>query len=374
MKLNELAKNKIKQVGKVMEGHFNRNINVSRLSMEQAKKLLTKTTNIVAEVKSTVARHTSHTNPAYLQAIMVKEALETYIKEGTADIKNPYAGGTADSVPGASMTTTSGGAGGVSAMAAGDIADPKDAKDPVPMNDGEEGEETEELEEAPGSYAQKGDLEKYRWNDINQGMMDAGMNSSRIAKVLGKLQGKALTGKKYQWGDINQAMLDAGMNSRRCANIMSKLQGKALSESKQLNEADVEEAQVVLAAQDIVDRVQKMYEDTAEMQYKDLSNLAQTMKSELGINQTQTYYDSTNTALSTLVKALETAKQELTNAMAPITGEETISPDTFGDNDAEATPDLDLDADDTAAPEVAVDDDGEIDTPDLDPDLGRERR
>ena len=45
-------------------------------------------------------------------------------------------------------------------------------------------------------------------------------------------------------------------------------------ENEQLNESEVEQAQVVLAAQDLLDRITKMYEDVAEMQYKDLPNLA----------------------------------------------------------------------------------------------------
>jgi len=111
-----------------------------------------------------------------------------------------------------------------------------------------------------------------------------------------------------------------------------------------------------------------MYEDVAEMQYKDLPNLAQMMKQELGINQTQAYYDATNTAISTLVQALEQAKTDLESAMAPITGEEVVSPDEFATDD-EADLDLEADAD------VELDSEEEItDEPELDTDLGRERR
>ena len=276
MKLQELAKNKIKQVGKIMEGHFNREINVSKLSMEQAKALLTKTTNIVAEVQTGIGRHTSENNPAYLQALMMKEALEAYVKEGTAETRNPYAGGTGEQrhiAPGA--------------MAPADIK--KDDDD--------------EMEEACGSTHKK-KMKEY--------------------------------GKKKTY------------------------------EAKQINEADVEEAQVTLAAQDVVDRIQKMYEDTAEMQYKDLPNLAQMMKQELGINQTQAYYDATNTAISTLVTALEQAKTDLEQAMAPITGEETISPEEFTEPEA--------DAEDNSTPPETDDEEAVIDAPELDTDLGRERR
>jgi len=277
MKLQELAKNKIKQVGKLMESHFNRKVDVTGLSLEQAQALLTKTTALVSEVQSSINRHTSQNNPAYLQALMMKEALEAYVQEGTADTRNPYAGGTGEQrhiAPGA--------------MAPTDIADPAQ-------------QDEDDMEEACGS--------------------------------------KLMAGKK-----------------------------KKTYEAKQINEADVEEAQVTLAAQDVVDRIQKMYEDVAEMQYKDLPNLAQMMKQEMGINQTQAYYDATNTAISTLVTALEQAKTDLEGAMAPITGEETISPDEFTADDSA---DLDADIDTPVTP----DSEEEItDEPDLDTDLGRERR
>lgn len=275
MKLQELATNKIKQVGKLMESYFNRKVDVTGLSLEQAQALLTKTTALVNEVQSSIDRHTSQNNPAYLQALMMQEALSAYVKEGTAETRNPYAGGTGEQKKHVGMT----------AMAPDDIA-PAD-------------EEEDEMEEACGSSHKR-----------------------------------------------------------------------KMKESKQLTEADVEEAQVTLAAQDIVDRVQKMYEDVAEMQYKDLPNLAQMMKQELGINQTQSYYDATNTAISTLVQALEQAKTDLESAMAPITGEEVVSPDEFATDD-EADLDLEVGADD----DVELDSEEEItDEPELDTDLGRERR
>jgi len=279
MKLQELATNKVKQVGKLMESYFNRKVDVSGLSLEQAQRLLAKTTALVNEVQSSIQRHTSQNNPAYLQALMMKEALEARLAEGTAD-KNPYAGGTSEK----KMNHTA-----PAGMMPADIADPAE-------------EDEEEMEEACG-----------------------------------------------------------------------KMHKRKTNESI-ITEADVEEAQVTLAAQDIVDRIQKMYEDVAEMQYKDLPNLAQMMKQELGINQTQSYYDATNTAISTLVQALEQAKTDLESAMAPITGEEVVAPDEFATDDtADADADADLD-DATADLDDAVADLETPAEPDLDTDLGRERR
>lgn len=178
MKLQELATNKIKQVGKLMESYFNRKVDVSGLSLEQAQALLTKTTALVNEVQSSINRHTSQNNPAYLQALMMQEALSAYVKEGTAETRNPYAGGTGEQKKHVGMT----------AMAPADIADPADS------------DEDEEMEEASCGSKKKHKHE-----------------SSCL-----------MAGKK-----------------------------KKTYEAKQINEADVEEAQVTLAAQDVVDRIQK---------------------------------------------------------------------------------------------------------------------
>ena len=54
---------------------------------------------------------------------------------------------------------------------------------------------------------------------------------------------------------------------------------------------EVEKSQVVLAAQDMVDQVQKMLEDVGQMQVKELPALVSSIESEIGVNESQTYND-----------------------------------------------------------------------------------
>jgi len=167
--------------------------------------------------------------------------------------------------------------------------------------------------------------------------------------------------------DINKRHVKAGSISsadQQRRDAIAKKYMSRLPESKQINEADVGDAQVTLAAQDVVDRITKMYEDIAEMQYKDLPNLAQTMKQEIGINQTQAYYDGTNQAISTLIGALETAKSDLEKAMGPITGEASID---AGAVAPELGDEADIGVDDEEA--IQAEPEASIDT-----DLGREKR
>ena len=50
-----------------------------------------------------------------------------------------------------------------------------------------------------------------------------------------------------------------------------------------LKESEVQQAQVVLAAQDMVDKMQSMLEDTTEMQFKELPALVDSIRNQIGI-------------------------------------------------------------------------------------------
>ena len=446
MKLQELAKNKTQQVSKVMESHFNAKIDVSKLNLEQAKTLLAKTSAIVAEVQSSTNRHTSQSNPAYLKALMMQQALSEYVE--STSMKNPYAGGTGEqkkimpSNPTVGITDEeddeieeSGGGEPIGAMSDQDLADYIGSTEAEVKKDREAAEEAAQeknqdyAESSCGTgkkkireYTELGTLDDgtdfevdipvniyvdgtmHQEQALSQIVSDATMNvvctdlvkfiqdnresmgeSKEITERFTKkdyadneeknMHGENALAVVMQHGtkqeqkivmDINArhakaGSISAGDQQRRDA--IAKKYMSRLPESKQINEADVGDAQVTLAAQDVVDRITKMYEDIAEMQYKDLPNLAQTMKQEIGINQTQAYYDGTNQAISALISALETAKSDLEKAMGPITGEAPIEPEAVA-------PELGDEADiGTVDDEEAIQAEPEIDT-----DLGREKR
>lgn len=148
-----------------------------------------------------------------------------------------------------------------------------------------------------------------------------------------------------------------------------KLMRKIVESKRTLNEDEVSQAQVVLAAQDMVDRVQKMVEDMIDLQYKDVPALADTMKGELGTDQAMQFKDAMGAALSTLAETLNTTKEQMDAAVAIVTGEEIASPmgDLEGvDMDGEVDMDADLPMD--MEPEV-------VPVPgDMDSDLGRKKR
>jgi hypothetical protein len=84
---------------------------------------------------------------------------------------------------------------------------------------------------------------------------------------------------------------------------------------------EVEKSQVVLAAQDMVDQVQKMLEDVGQMQVKELPALVSSIESEIGVNESQTYNNEVSGQLDALSAALKEASGALKNALNGLTGQ-----------------------------------------------------
>jgi hypothetical protein len=123
---------------------------------------------------------------------------------------------------------------------------------------------------------------------------------------------------------------------------------------------EVEKSQVILAAQDMIDTVQKMYEDINDMMVKELPALVSSIQSEIGANESTQFNDQASSSLQTLNDALLTTKTSLQSALGTITGQ--------GGMDSFAAPDSGID--DLGMDELEPADDlGMDDGTDLDMDL-----
>jgi hypothetical protein len=88
-----------------------------------------------------------------------------------------------------------------------------------------------------------------------------------------------------------------------------------------LSEGEVQQAQVVLAAQDMVDKLQDMIEDSTEMQFKELPALVDSIKNQIGQEQAAQFNNDAQAALSGLVQNLQASKQQLEQALGVVTGQ-----------------------------------------------------
>jgi hypothetical protein len=144
-----------------------------------------------------------------------------------------------------------------------------------------------------------------------------------------------------------------------------------------LKESEVQQAQVVLAAQDLVDKMQKMLEDTSELQFKDLPALVDQIKNQIGVEQSVQFNTDATAALSGLVQNLQAARQQLDSALGVVTGQAPAAPampDVTGADPAAALPGADAAADPAADIDLDVDAEIEPDAQEPAAALGRPRR
>jgi hypothetical protein len=84
---------------------------------------------------------------------------------------------------------------------------------------------------------------------------------------------------------------------------------------------EVEKSQVILAAQDMIDSVQKMYEDVNDMLVKELPALVDSIQSEIGVNESDSFSQTATDALTQLNGALQQAQTSLKTALGGLTGQ-----------------------------------------------------
>jgi hypothetical protein len=91
--------------------------------------------------------------------------------------------------------------------------------------------------------------------------------------------------------------------------------------ARRLNESEIQQAQVVLAAQDMVDKMQSMVEDVSELQFKELPALVDSIKNQVGIDQATQFNQDATAALTGLLQNIQGAKQQLDAALGVVTGQ-----------------------------------------------------
>jgi chromosome segregation ATPase len=145
---------------------------------------------------------------------------------------------------------------------------------------------------------------------------------------------------------------------------------------RRVTESEVQQAQVVLAAQDMVDEVQKMSEQVSAMQFKDLPALVDQIKNQVGQDQATQFNGDASAALSALLQNLQASKQQLDQALGVVTGQAPAIPGDDMGADAglggEMPAELPAPGEEEIETDVEVDDVEDSDT--LATSLGRGRR
>jgi hypothetical protein len=133
------------------------------------------------------------------------------------------------------------------------------------------------------------------------------------------------------------------------AALSTAMESRIRRQYRMLKESEVQQAQVVLAAQDMVDKMQGMLEDVSELQFKELPALVDSIKNQVGMDQATQFNTDVTGALTALMQTLSGTKQQLDAALGVVTGQaapaaEIPGMDAGADLDAAAGADLDADA------------------------------
>jgi hypothetical protein len=151
-------------------------------------------------------------------------------------------------------------------------------------------------------------------------------NTSNSTQGTQAMQSVQIQQTRKQQQDQMQALKQQKIDlDKQMSQLQQQMSNPTLGETRRqrrLREAsEIQQAQVVLASQDMVDQVQKMIEQVTSMQFKDLPALVDQIKNEIGIDQAGQFGTDANTALAGLVQNLQGSKQQLEQALGVVTGQ-----------------------------------------------------
>jgi hypothetical protein len=141
--------------------------------------------------------------------------------------------------------------------------------------------------------------------------------------------------------------------------------GDAAKDAKKesiVREGAEDQAELVMAAKNMVDKVTSWMEDTAEMQTESMLELADAIRDEKSQAESEAFVNTVKPALESLYTAMESTRQSLTQGVGQLTGE-AEAVDTMGDEEMPA---------DDMAMEPTVDAEGEDDFAASEPAVGGE--
>jgi len=158
----------------------------------------------------------------------------------------------------------------------------------------------------------------------------AQMARMAIEKIL---QGKPLNKQQIDgFRDAMQAMMEPFLNMQGVQRLKAMKRGmgaESVGESKIVKEGAEEQAELTMAAKDMVDRFTAFLEDVAEMGAEGMLELADSIRDELGQEQADNFVNTVKPALEQTQQVLTSSREALTAGVGIITVESSPA-DTIG--------------------------------------------
>lgn len=320
MKLSEFAQPKrAKQAAQVFESYFGNAVALGNLTHRQAQAMLGRVQGLILEHRRTREYHQSQENPAYTKLMLLQDVLCSRLNEDVA------AGGMGSTT--LNPTTAAAAQADKNKQKAAQMQQINKVKDPMvrdALKAGAAGKTMtpDQQQSLSNAAIASGAISERQVNELSKKTLGSyakkaggtGMNSAGVhmhsAGALGGADGK----KSFKKG-LNRAR---GVE-RAIDRLANESDRRTLR--KALNESELNQAQVVLAAKDLSDRIQKMLEDAGTMQFKDLPALVNEIRDEVGVPQSTQYSEQAGQVLGALVQAVQQAKTGIDGAMGIVTGQ-----------------------------------------------------
>lgn len=177
-----------------------------------------------------------------------------------------------------------------------------------------------EFNAKPSMIAKKALNENFntKINLENMSLYDTKRMLTKVKGVVAEMRQGNEAGKREQ----NPAYLKAVMLEQALIHHYGELKAVPMYNTRIVVEnEEVEKSQVILAAQEMVDSIQKMVEEVSDMLVKELPAVVDGVNSEVGTNEGQQFNDQVTQALTSLQAALAGSKTGLSGALGIITGQ-----------------------------------------------------
>tara|TARA_B110001454_G_C12712914_1_gene431432 strand:- start:1241 stop:2308 length:1068 start_codon:yes stop_codon:yes gene_type:complete len=338
MNLGEIEKRVTSSaVNKQLKKTFNHEIDFTKLTPKLALDVLESTRNDIKQIK--LNGTDASTSQKYLNAVMTVEALEKWITE--QKIVKEW------DMPGRKMQVTD--------------AD-KNANTPA----------WKRYKAGDPRYEYKGDAkesikEAFGDNATAKQALRMLVGSQNYAKALRAMQmareGKSVPanfmGGLFPLLDLLENVMSASLSNVHIMKQLDKRSQRMLKiKEGVLKEGEMESAELVLAAKDMVDQLQKMQEQLGELQNENLPPLVDAIRDEMGQDKADAFSNAAKGTIETCLSSVEGARAGMDSAARLLTGQETgidLGADPEGADAMEPAGDIDIDSVDADMPTMDLD-------------------
>lgn len=297
-----------------VQSAFGVKVDITKLDLDRTQQMLLTVNEEIKKQRLSEDRHRLEKSKSYLAKIFIKENLQKHLAELQEAKKKMVKGPDGKMVPDYAV-------------------DGKGKKDLAKK-------ESTEVQLSEKTTKDESNDEKYKFDPRGLTALrllvgNKNMNLARRAIELAK-QNKSVPAMYIQAFipviDILDDIMRSGMaNVQLLKNIDKRAKRQLGLESnemeiseklRKLYESQEDQAELLLASKDVVDRIQKAVDDLSKLRNEDLPPLLDAMRDELGSQMSEAYSNIAIPTLDQLVQQLGTGRETLSQASRIITGEE----------------------------------------------------